>query len=85
MGEDLGPWLSSLFTTLRGWFGAGPVDLNLVIWDPAVYYFVEIPREVEPKKAVIVFLAGVLTCVLGALIPAVRSARMDPVKALRFE
>lgn len=85
MGEDLGPWLSRRFTTLSGWFGGGPVELNLVIWDPRVYYFVEIPREVEPSKAAIVFTVGVLTCVLGALIPALRSARMDPVKSLRFE
>ncbi len=67
---------------IHDWLGE---HLGLVIWDPRVYYFVEIPRKVEPGKAAIVFIAGVLTCVLGALIPAVRSARMDPVKSLRFE
>lgn len=68
--------------SIHDWMGE---QLGLVIWDPRVYYFVEIPREVEPMKAAIVFAAGVLTCVLGALIPAVRSANMDPVKSLRFE
>ncbi len=58
---------------------------GLVIWDPRTYYFIEIPSEVEVSKAIIVFVVGVLTCVLGSLIPAFRSARMDPVKALRFE
>jgi lipoprotein-releasing system permease protein len=85
LGEVLGPWLSDRFTSISGWFGGGPVEISLVIWDPRVYYFVEIPKEVELSKAIIVFVVGVLTCVLGALIPAVRSARMDPVKALRFE
>lgn len=85
LGEVLGPWLSDQLTMISGWFGGSPVQINLVIWDPRVYYFVEIPKQVELSKAIIVFVAGVLTCVLGALIPAVRSARMDPVKSLRFE
>ena len=51
----------------------------------STYYFIEIPSEVETDKAIMVFVVGVLTCVLGSLIPAFRSARMDPVKALRFE
>jgi len=67
---------------IHDWMGE---TFGLVIWDPRVYYFVEIPREVEPVKAAIVFTAGVMTCVLGAFIPALRSARMDPVKSLRFE
>jgi lipoprotein-releasing system permease protein len=67
---------------IHDWVGE---TFGLVIWDPRVYYFVEIPREVEPVKAAIVFAAGVLTCVFGAFIPALRSARMDPVKSLRFE
>ena len=58
---------------------------GLVIWDPRVYYFVEIPSEVVPFDAMVVFCAGILTCILGSAIPAFRSARMDPVKSLRFE
>ncbi|MCC5823573.1 MAG: FtsX-like permease family protein [Phycisphaerales bacterium] len=86
VGATLGLVAGYLIVTninaIHDWLGA---RFGLLIWDPRVYYFVEIPREVELPKAVIVFVVGVLTCVLGALIPAVRSARMDPVKALRFE
>lgn len=55
------------------------------IWDPAFYLFSRIPDEVEPGKAAIVLVSAVLCSVLGALIPAVRAANMDPVRALRFE
>lgn len=86
VGATLGVVAGWLIVTninaIHDWVGE---TFGLVIWDPRVYYFVEIPREVEPVKAVIVFAAGVLTCVVGAFIPAVRSARMDPVKSLRFE
>jgi lipoprotein-releasing system permease protein len=59
--------------------------LNMPIWDPKVYYFTEIPSRVEPWKAALVLAGGVVFSVLGALIPAVRAARMDPVQSLRFE
>jgi len=55
------------------------------IWDPAFYLFSRIPDEIEPSKAAIVLVSAVFCSVLGALIPAVRAANMDPVRALRFE
>ena len=86
VGATLGLVAGYLIVTninaIHDWLGE---TFGFMIWDPQVYYFVEIPREVEFSKAAIVFTVGVLTCVLGALIPALRSARMDPVKALRFE
>lgn len=60
-------------------------QLGLVIWDPRIYYFNVIPNHMDPYKAVIVFLAGVLSCGVGAVIPALRAAYLDPVQALRFE
>jgi lipoprotein-releasing system permease protein len=50
-----------------------------------VYVFKEIPHQIEPWKAVFVLIGGLVSCVLGALFPATRAARMHPVKALRFE
>ncbi len=58
---------------------------GIVIWDPTVYYFIEVPNKVDWVHAVFVFLAGLATCLFGAAIPAIRAATMDPVKALRFE
>lgn len=58
---------------------------GVVIWDPTVYYFIEVPNKIDWLHAVFVFIAGLATCLFGAAIPAVRAATMDPVKALRFE
>ncbi len=82
LGTALGTIVVVNINSIHDWMGA---KLGIIIWDPRVYYFAEIPREVEPGKALIVFTVGILTCVLGAFIPALHSARMDPVKALRFE
>lgn len=67
---------------IHEWMGR---QLGITIWDPRVYYFPTIPHEVVPWKAGVVGLGGIVFSVLGALIPAVKAARMDPVKALRFE
>ncbi len=81
-GTVIGYWVVLNINAIHDWMGR---TFGLVIWDPRQYYFVEIPSQVDLSKAVIVFVVGILTCVLGAAIPAVHSARMDPVKALRFE
>ncbi len=81
-GTTLGYLVVSNINQIHDWMGE---NLNIVIWDPRQYYFIEIPSDVDPVKAVIIFVIGVLTCVLGALIPALHSALLDPVKALRFE
>ncbi|MBC7834810.1 MAG: ABC transporter permease [Phycisphaerales bacterium] len=67
---------------IHEWMGRA---LNVQIWNPEIYYFTLIPSRVRPDHAAIVFAAGVGFSVLGALIPAVRAANMDPVRSLRFE
>lgn len=67
---------------IHDWLGK---TLGVYAWDPQVYYFSEIPSKVVPLHAAVVFAGGLASCVLGALIPALRAARMDPVRALRWE
>lgn len=68
--------------SIHEWMGE---SLGLYIWDPAVYVFTEIPAKVDPVHASFVLAAGVVSSLLGALIPAWRAATLDPVRALRFE
>ncbi len=67
---------------IHDWLGR---QMGIVIWDPAIYYFFKIPNEVDPAKAAWVFAGAMMSSVLGAVVPALRAAYMDPVKALRFE
>ncbi|GIW97507.1 MAG: membrane protein [Pirellulaceae bacterium] len=55
------------------------------VFDPTVYYFDSIPTLVEPMTVVWVVVGAIGIAVLASVLPAMRAARMHPVKALRYE
>lgn len=55
------------------------------VFDPTVYYFTEIPTIVHPFTLVWVMAGAMAIAVVASVLPALRAARMHPVKALRFE
>lgn len=67
---------------IHEWLGR---QFGLVVWDPQIYYFSRIPSDMDPIRATIVLVGGVLSSVAGALVPALKAAYMDPVRSLRFE
>jgi len=72
----------SNINAIHSWMGSA---LGIEIWNPETYYFSEIPSDLEASKAIIVVVAAILSSLVGALVPALRAAWMDPVTALRFE
>lgn len=55
------------------------------VWDRKIYAFDEIPSRVDQGDVVIIILAAIVASIIGALIPALRAAKMNPVEALRYE
>ena len=59
--------------------------LHIEIFPREVYQFSEIPAQVVPSDVTVICISAFLICSLAALIPAYFAARLDPVKALRYE
>ena len=59
--------------------------LHIEIFPRSVYQFSEIPAQVVPGDVVRICVVAFIICSLAALIPAYFAARVDPVKALRYE
>jgi lipoprotein-releasing system permease protein len=82
LGLGIGYLIVHNINTIHHWLGQA---LGVVIWDPEVYAFDTIPNTMDSTHVARILGAAILASVLGALVPAVRAARMHPVEALRWE
>lgn len=55
------------------------------MWDPQLYFFEKIPDEVDWNEVTYIGIGAVVSSVLGAVIPAVIAAKLNPIEALRYE
>lgn len=60
------------------WFG-------FRMWSADTYMFDFIPNTMAPREATIIVAVAILSSIIGAVVPAIRAARMHPVEALRWE
>ena len=60
-------------------------NIAFVMWNPELYFFDRIPDRVDFFEASLIVLGAVISSVIGAIIPAMRAALIDPVDALRYE
>ena len=59
--------------------------LGVEIWSAKTYLFDTIPNTMDGRDVAVIVSVAILSSVLGALVPAIRAARMNPVEALRWE
>lgn len=58
---------------------------HMQLFPAQVYQFAEIPAQIVPGDVALICCSGFVICTVAALVPAYFAARLDPVKALRFE
>ncbi len=81
-GLGLAVFVISIRNSFRLWLSH---TLHMQIFPASVYQFAEIPAVMDPLYITIICVSAFLICTIAALIPAYFAARLDPVKALRFE
>ena len=82
LGVALGWWATRHIELLEGVLTR---LLGFKIWKAGVYIFAEIPNKVYWPSVGWIVMMGILAATVGALLPAVRAASIQPIEALRWE
>jgi lipoprotein-releasing system permease protein len=85
IGTVLGGVLGTLFVSnIHGIEQFVSGLLNTQLWDPSAYLFDHIPARFKWSEMLILGVSSVLASMIGALLPAIRAGRMDPIEVLRY-
>ena len=82
LGTGLGLWITANINAVE----AALTSLTgREVFPKDVYYFKEIPTNIDPLTVVLINVGAVVIATAFSLLPAWRAARLHPVRALRFE
>ncbi len=82
LGLALGAWFTANVNAVRTFLEK---TFNVRLFPADVYHFREIPAIWDWPSVLTIVAGSILISFIAGLVPAMRAARMDPVKALRYE
>ena len=69
--ENLRQFLSSVF--------------NISLFPEEIYFLSTMPSEINPVSIFIISLCSIVITIIVSIFPAIKAAKLDPVKGLKYE
>ena len=82
LGSGIGIWLTTYINDVEKFLTK---VTGQEFFNRKIYYFNEIPTDIQPLMVVLVNCGAVLIAVTFSVLPALKAALLHPVRALRYE
>ena len=69
--ENLRQFLSTLF--------------NISLFPEEIYFLSTMPSEINPTSIILISICSILITIIVSIFPALKAAKLDPVKTLKYE
>jgi ABC-type lipoprotein release transport system permease subunit len=58
---------------------------GIEIFPKKFYFFSELPAAIKLDDLLVIWTLSMVLCIIGAIVPSLCAASLDPAKALRYE